>query len=365
MLWRAEVDAGGGRGRHRFDESPLLVFYEITRACDLVCCHCRACAQVERHPAELTPELSRRLMEQLAEFPSKPQLILTGGDPLKRDDLYDLIRYATALGLGVSITPSPTPLVTEAAVARLADVGVERLAVSIDGPDALSHDTFRGVAGSFDQALRILRWARSYGISTQVNTTVTLWNYQRLEEMAELLDGLDIDLWSVFFLVPVGRAERAPRLSAEQYEQVFDRLWHESLRRSYRIKTTEAPHYRRFTALRRSDTGDQEASGRFVPLGLNDGKGIMFVGHTGWIYPSGFLPLVCGLFPLHHVVDVYQRSGVFRALRQADRLEGKCGACEFRTLCGGSRARAYALTGNLFAQEPDCAYIPRAWQAMA
>jgi MoaA/NifB/PqqE/SkfB family radical SAM enzyme len=340
------------------------VFYEITRACDLVCFHCRACAQARPHPSELSPRLTRCLVDQLAEFPRKPQLILTGGDPLKRSDIYDVIRLAKTRGLGVSITPSPTPLVTRESVARLAEAGVERLAISVDGPDAASHDRVRGVAGSFDHALRILRWARQYHISTQVNTTITPANADKVADMAELLDGLGIELWSVFFLVPVGRAIDAVRLTPQQYESVFDALWQESQRRSYRIKTTEAPHYRRFL-LEQKKNGHRPAPHEFVTYGLNDGKGIMFIGHTGWIHPSGFLPLICGLFPLHHVVDVYQRSGVFRALRDAARLEGKCGACEFRKICGGSRARAFAVTGNPLAAEPDCVYVPRGWAESA
>lgn len=321
--------------RAQLERSPALVFYEITRACDLVCRHCRACAQAEPAPGELSPGEARMLVDQLCEFPERPRLVITGGDPFKRTDLFDLVAYAVGRGIRVSLTPSATPLVTESAVARLASLGVERIAISIDGPDAAHHDWFRGVWGSFEHSRAILRWARGHGLSTQVNTTITPWNYRYVSQIAQLCENWEIDLWSVFFLVPVGRADQMPRLTAAQYEEVFAALWEESQKRSFVIKTTEAPHYRRFVAMEQGDSNGHRA----VPSwGLNDGKGIMFVGHTGWIYPSGFLPIACGLFPLSHVVEVYQRAGIFRLLRDATRLEGKCGMCEFRVVCGGSRA---------------------------
>jgi radical SAM protein with 4Fe4S-binding SPASM domain len=186
-------------------------------------------------------------------------------------------------------------------------------------------------------------------------------NFAQIERMAELVDLLDAALWSVFFLVPVGRGAGSQRLSAAQYEEAFERLWQQSLRRSYAIKTTEAPHYRRFAIqhqLRREGLRSDSVPHPYVPHGVNDGKGVMFVSHTGEIYPSGFLPIVCGTFPEDGVVNVYQRAPLFRRLRKADRLEGKCRLCEFRHICGGSRARAYAVTGNPFAEEPDCVYEP-------
>lgn len=343
--------------RTDFAHSPLVVFYEVTQACDLACGHCRACAAAAPHPAELSSAESLRLIDQLAEFPNPPMLVLTGGDPLKRADIYDLVRRAVHRGLTVSVTPSATPLATRSAIEKLHEAGVSRIAVSIDGPDAASHDSVRGEAGSFERSLRILADARELGLSAQVNTTLTPANLPRIEAMAELLDDLGIAMWSVFFLVPMGRAENAPRLSAEQCEDAFQRLWNESFRRTYAIKTTEAPHYRRFVLQRRhggfAATDSAEFAGRHTTWSVNDGRGVMFVGHTGMIHPSGFLPLVCGMFPMSHVVRVYQDSPVFRALRDADRLEGKCRVCEFRRICGGSRARAYAVTGNPLAQEPD------------
>jgi radical SAM protein len=350
--------------RSDFAHSPLVVFVELTQACDLVCRHCRACAQTRPDPRELGSAEMRLLMDQLAEFPKPPMVVLTGGDPLKRSDIFEIVEYGAGRGLSMSVTPSATPLATAEAMRRLRDGGVARVAVSLDGADAATHDAFRGVPGSYARTFEILEAAQSLGIPLQVNTTVTPANYRQIDAMADLLAEEGIVLWSVFFLVPVGRGSAIPRLSREEYEWVFERLWDNAQRRSYAIKTTEAPHYRRFAALRRKEARSADAAAplprSYPSLGVNDGKGVMFIGHTGRIYPSGFMPIPCGYFPWQHVVEVYQRSPVLVALRDADKLEGKCAACEFRHICGGSRARAYALTGNMFAEEPDCIYQPAA-----
>ncbi len=348
--------------RRDFAESPLVVFYELTQACDLACLHCRASAQARPHPAELTTAESRRLVEQLSEFPRRPLLVLTGGDPLKRSDIYQIIEHGKRCGLRVSVTPSATSLVTPSSLRRLKDTGVERLALSLDGADLDTHDMFRGVRGSFRRTLDILTAAQSLGFSLQVNTTISPANLQQVDEIADLLAALRIALWSVFFLVPVGRGCIVPRLTAEECEHVFEQLWRNAQRRPFAIKTTEAPHYRRFVLMAERNSGQSDASRSrqkaFSPLGVNDGKGVMFIGHTGVIQPSGFMPTACGTFPQQHVVDVYQRSPFFQALRDPNRLQGKCRRCEFRTVCGGSRARAYGVTGNPFAEEPDCSYQP-------
>lgn len=349
-----------------FHRSPLLAFYEVTQACDLVCQHCRACAQTRPNPGELTTDQSLQLISQLADFPTRPLLVLTGGDPLKRADIYRLIRHGVQLGLDVSITPSATPLVTPDAVAKLREAGISRMAISLDGADAATHDATRGVAGSFDRSLEILTEAGRQGISLQVNTTLTPGNVTQIDRMADLLARHGIAMWSVFFLVPVGRAGAMNRLNAEQCEDAFATLWHQSQCQPYVIKTTEAPHYRRFLVqhrLPKSEQGETATANRFFSQGVNDGKGVMFISHAGIVHPSGFLPLVCGVFPLQNVVSIYQNSPVFRGLRDPDRLSGKCRACEFRRVCGGSRARAYAVTGDAFAAEPDCAYQPSGWSA--
>jgi len=356
-----QANLGRKASRPDFHRSPLLVFYEVTQACDLVCLHCRACAQARPHVAELSTRASLQLIDQLAEFPSPPLLVLTGGDPLKRADIFQLIEHAVQAGLDVSITPSATPFVTTDSILRLRGAGISRLAISMDGADAATHDAIRGVPGSFDRSLQILADARRAGIPTQVNTTLTPANVEQIESLADRLARQGIVMWSVFFLVPIGRARDLPRLSANEYEAAFARLWHQSQQQPYAIKTTEAPHYRRYVIqhqIAQHRRGATAGHRGFVPAGVNDGKGVMFVSHTGLVYPSGFLPIVCGTYPREHVVRIYQESPVFCALRDANRLEGKCHVCEFRHICGGSRARAYAVTGNLLAAEPDCSYEP-------
>ncbi|MCA9132072.1 MAG: hypothetical protein KDA45_02920, partial [Planctomycetales bacterium] len=220
----------------------------------------------------------------------------------------------------------------------------------------------RGVVGRFVRSLAIVREARDLGVETQINTTLTPANFDQIESMADCFAEFDIALWSVFFLIPVGRAGLMPRLDAKHCEQAFARLWTQSKTQPYRIKTTEAPHFRRYAIQHQSpkSAADDSPPRAFIPAGVNDGKGVMFVSHTGLIHPTGFLPVVCGVFPLQSLVQVYQDSSIFRSLRDSDRLEGKCRQCEFRNVCGGSRARAFAVTGNMFAEEPDCQYLPPA-----
>ncbi|MCL4207123.1 MAG: TIGR04053 family radical SAM/SPASM domain-containing protein [Pirellulaceae bacterium] len=355
----------GDYTRRDFDHSPFVVFYELTQACDLVCKHCRACAQPARSPDELDSRQARQLLEQLATFPKPPMLVLTGGDPLKRPDVYELVEHGVGLGLDVAMTPSATPLVTAEALQRLRAAGLHRLALSLDGVDAATHDAFRGVRGSFDRTLEILAEARRIGLPLQVNTTIAASNVHQVDALAEMLSSRGIVLWSVFFLVPVGRGQELERISPLQYEEVFERLWHHAQRQSYGIKTTEAPQYRRFVLQRQGNPQRAPVSAgtngqQRAPLGINDGRGVMFISHQGVIYPSGFLPVLCGQFPRDSVVDVYQRHPSFQALRDANRLQGKCGRCEFRHVCGGSRARSFALTGDMLASEPDCPYQPQA-----
>jgi radical SAM protein len=368
-----------------FGRNPLMFYYEVTQACDLVCKHCRASAQERADPEELTTDLAKALLEQAASFPRRPTVVLTGGDPLKRSDLFELIRHAAACGLQVALTPSATPLATRAAFQRAKEAGIHALGISLDGPDAKTHDAFRGWEGSFERTLRMLADARELKLPVQVNTTITRRNFLQIDAIADLLAGQGIAMWSVFFLVPVGRGVEEERVRPHEYEIAFERLWHHARRQPYAVKTTEAPHYRRYVLqhggnpLAGPPNGDRSnfpdavgaqhnpASGEIgpvpvsrhrAPLGVGDGKGVMFVSHTGEIYPAGFLPLCCGRFPGASVVDVYQNHPTFRMLRDLEQLEGVCGFCEYRFVCGGSRARAYAVTGDPMAAEPDCTYVP-------
>jgi radical SAM protein len=353
-----------------FAHSPFVAFYEVTRACDLLCRHCRACAQPKRHPYELKTEQAKTLIEQFATFPKPPVLVFTGGDPMKRNDIYELVEHANSSGVTTAMTPSATPLVTRVALQRLKDAGLTRLAVSLDGADAATHDAFRNVPGSFARTLEILHDAQDCGFSLQINTTMTQRNVAQVDTMANLCATQGITLWSLFFLIPVGRGLAEQRLSGAQCEKVFAQLFEHSLRQPYGIKTTEAHHYRRFVLQQHGNPlrhpGDAP-SGRTqrAPLGVNDGRGVMFVSHTGTIYPSGFMPINCGKFPRQSIIDIYQNSDLFRSLREPDRLGGKCGVCDYREICGGSRARAYAITRDPLAAEPDCIYQPPGWKETA
>jgi len=354
-----------------FDESPLMFYYEVTRACDLVCRHCRASAQKQACSDELSTEQSMELLNQAASFPRKPIVVLTGGDPLKRADIFDLVTHARSKGLEVALTPSATPLATRETLRKAKRAGVRRLGISLDGTDPQTHDAFRGWSGSFERTLHMMEDAKDVGLSVQVNTSITAGNFHTLDATAELLARQDIAMWSVFFLIPTGRGSQLKRITPEEYEIAFEKLWSHAQTQPYAVKTTEAPHYRRYVLQQSGNPlagPRKDASrdaGHQAPLGVRDGKGIMFVGYNGEIYPAGFLPVRCGRFPTDSVVGAYQHHPNFRALRDPDKFNGKCGRCEFRQICGGSRSRAFAVTGDMLAGEPDCTYIPTAqdWKA--
>jgi radical SAM protein len=354
-----------------FDERPFIVIWETTQACDLACVHCRACAQPVRSALELSTVEAKRLIDEVAEL-AAPVFVLTGGDPLKRPDIFELVQYASDHSVRISLTPSATPLLTREAIIGLKESGLARLAISLDGPTAEIHDKFRRVAGSYDWTLNAVRWAREIGLPVQINTTITRHNLQYLDSMIALLETLDIVLWSVFFLVPTGRGSSIDLISAEEFEQVFERLYQTSLRVGFDIKSTEAQHYRRFLLQRRTEekrkgnrnlppmlgTSTPDGIGR-APRGINDGKGFVFVSHLGEVFPSGFLPVSAGNVRNQSLTEIYRHSPLFVGLRDTANLNGKCGVCEFREVCGGSRARSYALTGDMFAEEPCCVWQPK------
>jgi len=343
-----------------FDMSPMLVIWETTQACDLSCAHCRACAQPLRSPDELTTGQARALLEDVKRFGS-PLMVFTGGDPLKRPDIYDLMEYSASLGLRTNISPSATPLLTPEAVRRFKQCGLARMAVSVDGPDAATHDNFRGVQGSFDRAMIALREAQAIGLETQIQTTITRRNMHKIPEMAAMVESVGGRMWSLFFLVVTGRALANDDLTPEEYEQVFEALFQVSVNASYDVKTTEAMHYRRYVAQKLKEDPHVYSSSRgmmYRTAGVSDGKGFVFVSHTGDICPSGFLPISAGNVLRDSLVDVYRNSELFRSLRDMDQRQGKCGLCEYRNICGGSRSRAYACTGNYLAEDPRCTYQP-------
>ena len=351
-----------------FNERPFIAIWEVTQACDLACVHCRASAQPERHPEELSTLEGKQLIDQIAAW-KVPVFVLTGGDPIKRPDLFELIEYARSVGVHISLTPSATPLLTRDVIIRLKQAGLARLAVSMDGASAATHDAFRGLSGSFARTLDAVRWANEVGLPVQINTTFSRRNIGEINEIVGLMEQLRIALWSVFFLVPTGRGKLNDLLNAQEFETVFEKLYQLSQTASFDIKTTEAQHYRRFVLQKKvaaKRTGGIHVETRVstdqigrAPRGLNDGKGFVFISHKGDVFPSGFLPLPAGSIRKESLESIYRHSPLFRNLRDTSRLEGQCGACEFKEICGGSRARAYALTGDPHGQEPCCVYIPR------
>jgi radical SAM protein len=367
-------------GELDFDQAPFLVIWEVTRACDLACKHCRAEAVPNRHPLELSTQEAKEMMAEVRRF-GHPLFVLTGGDPLKRPDMVELVRHGAGLGLRMAMTPSGTPLMTEAVLRQLQDAGLSRLAISLDGSTAAIHDAFRGVSGSYDWTLAMLRAAREIGLSTQVNTTVSRFNLDDFDALARLMTEVGISLWSVFFLVPTGRAQPKDLASAEEFEAVFQKMYDLSRIAPFDIKSTAAPQYRRVILQRQvaerragergeapepltAGIGFSLADGVGRARGVNDGDGFLFINHTGALYPSGFLPLAAGNVRHDDIVDIYRNSRLFRELRDRSLLKGKCGVCEYRDVCGGSRARAYAVTGDYLEAEPYCTHIPARWRKM-
>jgi radical SAM protein len=348
--------------KNNFDlnQTPLVVIWEVTRACDLACFHCRASAHPQRNPLELSTVEGKKLLDDIAQL-NPPIFIFTGGDPLKRADIYELVEYAAIKHLRPAMTPSATPLLNQDSLMHLKRAGLRRLALSLDGPTPEVHDSFRGVPGSFARTLDAMYWANTIGLPVQINTTVSRRNINQLENILSVVRNFRIVMWSLFFMVPTGRAEATDLPLAEEFESAFAKIYSLAQEVPFKVKTTEAQHYRRYLLRQRKieKEGDTFANGVPGILPINDGKGFMFISHTGEVQPSGFLPLSAGNVRRASVRDIYRESELFRNLRNTDNLRGKCGDCEFREICGGSRARAYALSGNAFAEDPSCVYIPR------
>ena len=352
-----------------FDERPLLVIWETTQACDLACVHCRACAIASRDPNELSTDEAKKLLDEVKRM-GTPLFVLTGGDPAKRPDLVEIVRYGSSIGLVMAVTPSGTPLMTGELLSELREAGTARLAVSVDGWNAASHDAFRRVRGSFEHTMRILEEARALGIERQINTTITPHNKEHLREMANLAVRVGATLWSVFTVVPTGRADSHMVLSRDDMESMLVELAQIAKKAPFDVKTTAAPMFRRVVMERRVDVGpvgvlrDLDADGHVKgPRGINDGVGMLFVSHRGDIFPSGFLPLKTGNVRQDDVAAIYRGSPIFQALRDVNALEGKCGVCPFKRVCGGARSRAYAMTGSMLGSDPTCAYVPKGWGA--
>ena len=347
-----------------YRRQPRNVYWETTISCDLACKHCRASAIPHRDPGELTTSQAKALMRSVQELGS--MLVLTGGDPLKRPDIEELIEYARSLPIHVSITPSTTPLLSDETVARFKDLGVSAMGVSLDGPTAETHDAFRSVDGTYEYSMRALEWARRHRVPVQVNTTITAQTLPHVPEIYELLRdhaAPPVRRWSLFLLVPVGRGTELHTPSADDVERLFEWVYTASEAAPFRIGTTEAPHYRRYWIQRKLEAGmpldEIHRHARAMSFGIRDGNGVIFVSHLGEVYPAGFLPYPelgnVKREPLH---EIYRRSEALHELQDPANYRGRCGQCEFKFACGGSRARAYAMTGDVLGDDPLCAYQP-------
>jgi len=367
-----------------FNEKPLLVFWETTKACQLACKHCRASAILEPLPGELSHEEAMQLLDDMAGFGKPlPILVFTGGDPLMRRDIWELVARAKELGFRVALAPAVSPLLNDSTIKKMLDYGVDGVSISIDGARPETHDGIRGIPGVFNRSLEVVKKMIDAGLRVQVNTAVMRDNVAELPEMVKLLREIGVNTWEVFYLIPVGRAQRELDLLPHEWEDVSHFLY-EASKYGIVVRTTEGPMFRRVAVTRRllelhGYTPDSvlkpgelyrrlverlrellgEPGGR--PLasttGTRDGKGIIFVSHDGIVYPSGFMPYPVGSVRTQNIVDIYRNNELLRRIRAAQ-FKGRCGVCEFRDICGGSRARAYILGGDPLGEDPACPYTP-------
>jgi radical SAM protein len=350
-------------GKHDYSRNPMLVYWEMTQSCALACRHCRAEAVSTPHPQELNSVESLSLLRQIASFDTKPHLILTGGDPLQRKDLFEIIDQARSLGLTVSITPAATSDLTVEVLSRLKEAGIDSLGLSLDGSTAARHEAVRGVAGCYQWTIDAIRNAADLGFPIQVNTLVSQETADDLPAIYQLLKQYKIMRWSLFYLIAVGRGKELQPVTPQHGEELMHWTYDLTQEAPFAIKTTEAPSYRR-VALNQmraeGHTGDEiEQTPVYRGFGIRDGHGIIFVSNQGDVYPAGFLPLASGNVRVDNLVEIYRDSPLFKALHTPGMFKGKCGECEFRSLCGGSRARAFAYTGDPLASDPFCSYEPR------
>jgi AdoMet-dependent heme synthase len=390
MSQNAAIAGLGHSGHLDFNQRPLLVFWETTRACLLACKHCRASAVPEPLPGQLTPDQGLALLEQVAAFGKPyPILVLTGGDVLMRPDAYELAAAASSLGIPTCMAPSVTPMLTPDAVGKLAALGVKAVSISLDGSRAETHEGIRGVSGHFERTLEAISLMVVVGLRVQVNTTVMSRNVDEMADVASLVARLGAQMWEVFFLVGIGRGAKLAELEPTRNEDVCHFLFDAS-RHGFVVRTVEAPFFRRVAAWRRvreEEVGRPETleevqrafglgdtyarlrrrldqlmgEGRPRPaahtVATRDGKGIVFIAHDGEVYPAGFLPLGLGNVKEQSLVDIYRGSTVLRQIR-AGAFAGRCGICPFRDLCGGSRARAFVSSGDPLGEDPGCPYEP-------
>ncbi|MFP5487982.1 MAG: TIGR04053 family radical SAM/SPASM domain-containing protein [Acidimicrobiia bacterium] len=371
--------------RRGTDDRPFIVFWEVTRACGLACAHCRADAIPHRDPRELSTEEARQLIDDLAAYePPRPILVLTGGDPFERVDLAELVSYATGRGLHVSLSPSVTPRLTAGRLAELRAAGASAISLSLDGARSATHDALRGIDGTHRSTIAAASLVRAAGLRLQINTTVHAGNVEELPDLLAWLVDQEVSLWSVFLLVPTGRGSSMQPLTADRVEDLLH--WLHEIGDLLPVKTTEAPHFRRVAVQRTAALRDGVALDeafppgvlrrrlgrrtaellvgrtarrhRRPPLDVNAGRGVAFVSHVGRVHPSGFLPLDVGDVRERPLSAIYRTSPTLRRLRDVESYDGRCAICEYRHVCGGSRSRAYAVSGDPYGDDPACAHVP-------
>ena len=405
-----------GNEHHAGENKARLVFWEVTKGCNLRCIHCRATATELSSPFDLPTRTALNIIDQIAER-ANPILVLSGGEPLYRSDIFQLARHATEKGLRAALATNGT-LVTKDAARRIVDSGVRRVSVSLDGADAATHDAFRGIPGAFDAAVCGLRNLKALGMSTQINMTIARHNAHQLPDVLQLARSLGADALHTFLLVPVGCGvdiASEQMVPPEQYERMLNWFYDQSVAGGIELKATCAPHYFRVARQRRAADRRAAQVARIEPVaahpaestpaaghppgigptemtmpgskgieikpqgtgrpvghpgghpsdlnamtkGCLAGTGVCFISHEGEVYPCGYLPVIAGDLRKQTFADIWENSRVFHQLRDTSQLKGKCGCCEFRNVCMGCRARAYAATGDFMDEEPFCVYEPK------
>lgn len=369
--------------RWPFEEKPLLVFWETTKACPLACIHCRAEAITRPMPGELSHAEGLELVRQVAEFGRPyPVLVLSGGDPLSREDIWELVDEAHSLGVPVAMAPSPSKVLLDN-IDNIAGGKVSAVSISIDHPSPEVHDRVRRYSGSWEAGVTAIRELLRRNVKVQVNTAVMRSTVDGLPGMVRLIKDLGVGVWEVFYLVPVGRARSEEDLTPAEWEDVSAFLF-EASRYGITVRTSEGPMFRRVSLLlsyamakglepsklvkvgalysrllgRLKDLlGEPGREAKFETSGTRDGKGVIFISHDGMVYPSGFLPVPVGSVRRDRLVNIYRRSRLLVDVREA-KFKGRCGACEFKDICGGSRARAFAYSGDPLGEDPACPYVP-------
>ena len=363
--------------RTDLSEAPIFVCWETTKSCLLSCRHCRAKAIRKPLPGELSHEQGLELIDQLVEFNEPyPALLLTGGDPLMRTDFYDLIQYAKSRGIYVAVAASVTPKLNKDSINRMKDLGVDIISVSLDGATPATHDKLRGVPGTWNATMQALENVRAVGLRAQINTTVMKSNLHELADLFQIVKRTQAVAWEVFFLIRTGRGASLESLDPNETEDVMHFLYDAS-QYGVPVRTAEGPQFRRVRVQRQNGkstptsglypalaarlrelVGDSTTSPLVKYTPTRDGKGLMFVAHDGEVHPSGFLPIRTGKLPRDHLISIYRTNNLFKLLRDPSALRGRCGRCEYRSVCGGSRSRALAEFGDPLQEDPACPYVP-------